>query len=117
MILSYSRATLVGFSISMAFYFSHFILSEKNRYLKQNLKKLFNNLLVCLINIAFIFKLFLHSTVTQIMFFVFLFTAHFLFLTLQHKKIQPKDYLFSLLVFGSLSLNFIGLDLYCFLMF
>ncbi|MAH80059.1 MAG: hypothetical protein CMP39_00020 [Rickettsiales bacterium] len=111
MILSYSRATLVGFSISMAFYFSHFILSEKKPLFKTELKEVIQQFIgLFLINIAFIFKLFLHSTVTQIMFFVFLFTAHFLFLSSSTpKRIQPKDYLFSLLVFGSLSLNFIGL--------
>ena len=111
MILSYSRATLVGFSIGMAFYFCHFILSDKKPAFKTELIDIIQQFLgLFLINLAFIFKLFLHSPTTQIVFGFFFFCSHLLFLNLSSKKaFNSSTYLTSLFVFSLIALNFIDL--------
>tara|TARA_A100001015_G_scaffold226508_1_gene255797 strand:- start:1323 stop:3752 length:2430 start_codon:yes stop_codon:yes gene_type:complete len=111
MILSYSRATLVGFSIGMAFYFLHYILSEKKPTFKTEFKEVLQQFIgLFLLNIAFIFKLFLHSTFTQILFVIFFLSSHLLFLLIsQGKRINLIDYASSILIFSTLSLNFLGI--------
>ncbi|RAP29876.1 hypothetical protein DID76_03645 [Candidatus Marinamargulisbacteria bacterium SCGC AG-414-C22] len=105
MILSYSRATLVGFSIGMAFFFIFLINSNKSVNFKIEFKQvLFQAIGLFLINIAFIFRLQLHSTKTLILFCCFLIISFVCFWLTTAKSRSLKDILISVLFFNLLLL-------------
>ena len=90
MMLSYSRATLVGFSIGMAFYLIHFFQSDKRPSLKSELVEMiciFTGLF--LFNIALIFKLHFHGTLLFLVQTIFLLIAFLLFHVTHFQEKRP----------------------------